>query len=201
MKTTAILRRKLLPYQTIIIEWKYCLCYYTYMNENNKHQRKDSISNTHVGKKFETVIQEWFDRNNIKLSSQIKIAIGINAKKNHQFDLGNENILVECKSHRWPETDNVPSAKIKNWIDAMFCFFVAPKKFKKYFIVEMSYNQNRCQTLLEYFVEHYYHLIPSDVILIDFYTNNDGYIEIYAYDETEKRHVHKPFEKKFFLEI
>ena len=52
----------------------------------------------------------------------------------------------------------------------------------------MSYNQKYCKTLLEYFIEHYFYLIPSDVLLIDYYTDNNNF-EVYAYNEKEKMHV------------
>ena len=54
----------------------------------------------------------------------------------------------------------------------------------------MSFNQKCCKTLLEYFIDHYFYLIPSDVILIDYYTENNNY-EVYVYDAKEKMHLHK----------
>lgn len=53
----------------------------------------------------------------------------------------------------------------------------------------MSFSQKRCETLLEYYILNYGHLIPKDVILVDVYTNNDLYVEIYSYDEKQKRFV------------
>ena len=72
----------------------------------------------------------------------------------------------------------------------MFSFYLAPKKYIKLFFVEMSFNQKYCKTLLEYFIDHYFYLIPSDVILIDYYTENNNY-EVYVYDAKEKMHLHK----------
>ena len=69
------------------------------------------------------------DNNNL----QRKVKIGIKAKKDHAFDLGNDSIIVECKSKTWTESGNAPSAKIKNWSDAMFSFYLAPEKYKKLF--------------------------------------------------------------------
>ena len=60
----------------------------------------------------------------------------------------------------------------------------------KVFFVEMSFNQKYCKTLLEYFIDPYFYLIPSDVILIDYYTENNNY-EVYVYDAKEKMHLHK----------
>ena len=157
---------------------------------NNNFQRKGVKSNTEVGKKFENIILNFLEKNNVSLENQKKVKIGINAKKDHAFDLGNDSIIVECKSQTWTESGNAPSAKIKNWSDAMFSFYLAPSKYKKLFFVEMSYNQKNCKTLLEYFIEHYFYLIPSDVLLIDYYTENKNF-EVYAYNEKEKIHTHQ----------
>ena len=154
------------------------------------YQRKGVSSNTKAGKDFENTIYTFLANHKIFVDKQKKIAIGINAKKEHAFDFGNDSILVECKSQMWIESGNAPSAKIKNWSDAMFSFYLFPKIYKKLFFIEMSYNQKYCKTLLEYFIEHYFYLIPSDVILIDYYTESKKY-EIYAYDDKEKIHIRK----------
>jgi hypothetical protein len=158
--------------------------------ENKAYQRKGVSSNTQVGKEFENEIFNFLKRNGISVETQKKVEIGINAKKEHAFDFGNNSILVECKSQTWTETGNAPSAKIKNWSDAMFSFYLAPKKYKKIFFVEMSSNQKYCKTLLEYFIDHYFYLIPSDVILIDYYTKENNF-EVYMYDSNAKIHIHK----------
>ena len=72
------------------------------------------------------------------MENQKKVKIGIKAKKEQAFDLGNDSIIVECKSQTWTESGNAPSAKIKNWSDAMFSFYLAPEKYKKLFFVEMT---------------------------------------------------------------
>ena len=152
------------------------------------YQRKGVSSNTQAGKDFEKKILCFLEDNNIIVQEQIQVPIGINSKKEHAFDIGNDSILVECKSHTWTETGNTPSAKLKNWSEAMFIFYLTPTKYKKLFFVEMSYNQNYCKTLLEYFIEHYSYLIPQDVVLIDFYTKENNY-EVYIYDITCKMHM------------
>lgn len=154
----------------------------------DNHQREGVSSNTYAGKMFEEKVFKFLEKKGFDLQYQKQIKIGINVKKKHAFDLGNEKIIVECKSNTWTETGNVPSAKIKGWIEAMFYFYLAPEEYKKLFFVEMSFDQKRCKTLLEYFIEHYYHLIPRDIVLVDFYTENDN-IDFYVYDETAKIHV------------
>ena len=79
---------------------------------------------------------QWGAFGGIKIDNnnfQKKVKIGIKAKKDHALDLGNDSIIVECKSKTWTESGNAPSAKIKNWSDAMFSFYLAPEKYKKFF--------------------------------------------------------------------
>lgn len=60
---------------------------------------------------------QWGAFGEIKIDNnnfQKKVKIGIKAKKDHAFDLGNDSIIVECKSKIWTESGNAPSAKIKN---------------------------------------------------------------------------------------
>ncbi len=158
--------------------------------ENNPYQRKGVSSNTHAGKDFENKIFDFLEKNGISTEHQKKIEIGIIKKKEHVFDFGNNSILVECKSQTWTETGNVPSAKIKNWSDAMFSFYLAPKKYKKLFFVEMSRNPNNSKPLLDYFIDHYFYLIPSDVILIDFDTKINNF-EFYMYDSNNEIRKYK----------
>ena len=58
-------------------------------------------------------------------------------------------------------------------------------------------HRDRYTRLLEYFVEHYFYLIPDDVILIDFYTEN-GNMDFYMYDEKQKIHVKNNNVEKLF---
>lgn len=153
-------------------------------------QRKGASSNKEVGDIFEEKVSKLFLGFNIILEKQKKIDIGINKKKEHAFDFGNSKILIECKAHTWTESECVPSGKLKNWADAMFSFYLAPQNYKKLFFVERSYAQRHCKSLLEYFVEHYYYLIPADVILIDYYTKNKN-MDFYIYDDNQKVHVRK----------
>jgi hypothetical protein len=152
----------------------------------NNFQRIGLSSNTEVGRKFENIAFDYFHNKNIKLNKKYKIMIGVGEyKKAHEFDLGNEEYLIECKSMTWTESDKVPSAKLRNWNEAMYYFSLAPKEYKKIFFVEMFYSQNRIKTLLQYFIEKYYHLIPRDIMLYDYYTQN-GNCDIYSVDDYMK---------------
>ena len=153
---------------------------------NQNFQRKGNKANAIIGGDFEIAVKERFELYAKNLQRPFKIPIGLTVKKQPAFDFGNDEILVECKSHTWTESDGVPSAKLLNWNAAMYIFHLAPTKYKKFFCVEMSFSQKRCETLLEYYIRNYGHLIPKDVILVDVYTNNDLYVEIYYYDEKQK---------------
>ena len=85
--------------------------------------------------------------------------------KHHAFDLGSERpkVIVECKSHTWTSGGNVPSAKMKNWAEAMFYFHMAPPDYRKIFFVERRVRPGRSESLLSYFLRTKAHMIPSDV--------------------------------------
>lgn len=139
-------------------------------------QRKGGKSNTFVGKEFEEAAKNFFSTQGLLLQKSISINIGINGKKPHNFDLGNldEGILVECKSHTWTESGNVPSAKMTTWDQAMYFFYVAPTGYRKIFFVLKDYSLKRQETLAGYYVRTKSHLIPKDV-------------EIWEFDENKSR--------------
>lgn len=140
-------------------------------------QRLGSTSNAKVGNDFELSAQEYFRNIGIKLQQNLTLRIGIDEiQKDHAFDLGSENekIIVECKSHKWTHPhDNVPSAKMTVWNEAMYYFLLAPSDYRKILFVLKDYSPKRKETLAEYFVRTYKHLIPKGV-------------EINEYDEEKK---------------
>jgi hypothetical protein len=86
-------------------------------------------------------------------------------KKHHRFDLGcsEQKILVECKSHRWTTGNNVPSAKITIWNEAMYYFHTAPIDYRKIMFILKDVNNKSGETLAEYYLRRYSHLIPTGV--------------------------------------
>jgi hypothetical protein len=138
-------------------------------------QRKGATSNSHVGRDFEASIKAYFARQGLLLTPSTAVPIGISSKKSHAFDLVSttDKILVECKAHTWTEGGNVPSAKLTVWNEAMFLFNVAPAGYRKILAVLKDYNIKRNETLAEYYVRTYSHLIPGDV-------------EVWEYDESTK---------------
>ena len=136
------------------------------------HQRVGSVSNAHVGRDFENIALKVFARLGMNLKMNFKVAVGVRGtSKPHAFDLGcdEQRILVECKSHRWTApNDNVPSAKLTTWNEAMYYFLVAPPGFRKILFVLRDLSAKRQETLAEYYIRTYLHLIPIDVEIWEF---------------------------------
>lgn len=145
----------------------------------NNYQRKGSKSNAHVGRAFENLAQKKLLQNNIIVERNLKIKIGINTnnKKEHSFDLGTvkDKIVVECKSHKWTEGGNVPSAKLTTWNEAMYYFSLVPKDYRKIFFVLYDYSKKRKESLAEYYIRTKGHLIPSDVEIFEYNESNSKY--------------------------
>ena len=144
--------------------------------ETANFQRVGSPSNTHVGNAFEAEARTFFASQNIILTPGFGVPVGIHiSKKNRKFDLGSENppILVECKSHTWTETGNMPSAKITVWNEAMYYFHAAPSQYRKILFVLKHSHVKKPLTLAAYYLRTFAHLIP------------DG-VEIWEYDSASK---------------
>jgi len=145
---------------------------------DNPHQRIGALSNAKVGRDFELAAQRFFSSIGIIVEQNLKVSVGVGElKKVHAFDLGckAQNILIECKSHKWTApNDNVPSAKLTVWNEAIYYFFISPSVFRKIMFVLKDYSEKRGETLAEYYIRTYKHLIPDDV-------------EIWEFDEKEKK--------------
>ena len=138
---------------------------------NNNFQREGSVSNAHVGRDFENKVQAYFETQGLELGKNISVSIGVDGKrKPHNFDLGNldQKIIVECKSHTWTVTENVPSAKITTWDQAMFYFYATPGEFRKLFVVLKHMSPKRNETLCDYYIRIKCNLIPNDVEIWEF---------------------------------
>ena len=148
------------------------------------HQRLDAISNAHAGRDFEADALEYFNREKgLQLIQSFSVAIGVAEKtKSHSFDFGSQKpaILVECKSHNWTATGNLPSAKITVWNEAMYYFHLAPKRFRKILFVLEARHTRRAETLAEYYTRINGHLIPSDVSIFEYNptTKHGRYVKV-----------------------
>jgi hypothetical protein len=135
-------------------------------------QRDGATSNTQVGRDFEEVARAYFLRaEGINLQGNFSVEIGASTtKKSRRFDLGSEEpaTLVECKSHRWTETGNMPSAKVTVWNESMFYFYLAPNHYRKVLFVIRDVHPRRTESLAEYYIRNYSHLIPAGVSIVEF---------------------------------
>lgn len=138
------------------------------MKENN-NQREGSKSNSDVGKKFEAVAKKYFKNKGWDLTSDFKLTTGLERKKEHAFDLGSENkkVIVECKSHKWTKGNNIPSAKITLWNEAMYYFHLVSEDYKKIFFTIKDLNKSNT-SLVEHYLKNHYHLIPKNVYFYEY---------------------------------
>ena len=137
----------------------------------NNLQRVGAISNAQVGSNFERLARNYFRQIGYgELYSGYSVPIGVTYKKERRFDLGTENppTLVECKSHTWTSGGNVPSAKLAVWNEAMLFFLLAPKSYRKIMFVLRDFSDKRGETLAEYYIRSYGHLIPGDVVFLEY---------------------------------
>ena len=134
-------------------------------NNSNKYQRKDALSNTQVGADFEENAIKFFRKIYPALTRPFWLPIGYLVRKNHKFDLGcpEEKVIIECKSHTWTEGDNVPSAKLTTWDQAMLYFFLAPRRYKKIFVMKYDFSHKRGESLCTYYLRTHSHVIPDEV--------------------------------------
>jgi hypothetical protein len=136
------------------------------------HQRVGSISNAHAGREFEAHAATYFaEVEGLVLQPSFLIALGHGSEtKKHRFDLGSGDpaILVECKSHNWRESGNMPSAKITVWNEAMYYFHLAPAHYRKVLFVTESNHARRTQSLAAHYFRNHRHLIPAGVSIIEY---------------------------------
>ena len=129
-------------------------------------QRKKSKSNAHVGSQFENDARLFFETKGLNLSSKHRIPVGVEKlTKPREFDLGSEEppCIVECKSHTWTESGNIPSAKLTVWNEAMYYFHMAPRQYRKIFFVLKDFTSKRNESLAGYYLRNYSHMVPSGV--------------------------------------
>jgi len=138
---------------------------------NKPFQRIGSRSNAQAGRDFELAAQRFLESIGLSLDRNVRIPVGIGAiTKDHAFDLGSlsRKVIVECKCHRWTTSDNIPSAKLTVWNQAMYYFVAAPRDYRRILLVLRDYSRKRDETLAEYYLRTYRHLIPSDVELWEY---------------------------------
>jgi hypothetical protein len=143
------------------------------MTDVNNFQRVGADHNAGVGRLFEEIARAFFlSREGINLVPNFPVEVGVSRqKKRHRFDLGSAAppVLVECKSHTWTSTGNMPSAKMTVWNEAMYYFHVAPPEFRK--ILFVLKHERRGLSLASYYLNTHGHLVPDDVEVWEFDTS------------------------------
>jgi hypothetical protein len=145
----------------------------------NTFQRSGAISNTQVGRDFELRAQKTLAAYGLQLELNHKVPCGLgNRRKDHAFDLGSfdPRVIVECKSQTWTSGGNIPSAKMKNWAEAMFYFHMAPPDYRKIFFVERSLRAGYDESLLSYFRRTQAHMLPHGVEFWELDRDSDAVI-------------------------
>ena len=135
------------------------------------------MSNKKQGEEFTKLVKEYLENiDNISLNNEYQIEVGLNSiyKKSHKYDLGNENIIVECKCYNWEKSGENPSGKIATLNEAMLYFHATTKSYKKKLFLKKTEKNNKkiSETFAEYYVRLYNHLIPDDVEVWEFDTIN-----------------------------
>lgn len=133
------------------------------MSVSNNFQRVGAISNSHVGRDFQRVVERHLVNVGLILTPEFAVPLGYKVKKLHKFDLGSEApaVLVECKSYKWTSGDKSPSAKIRGLNEPMLHFSVAPPHYRK--MLFMLRHVLKGQSLGQHYVRTQGHLIGPDV--------------------------------------
>ena len=124
-------------------------------------------SNRQKGAEFEERVRAYLESLGLDVEPEYEAKVGINRrlKKLHKFDWGSESLLVECKAYDWTAGGNNPSAKLTTVNEAMLYFLGAPRSHRKMLFLAATGRRSgrRAETLGEYYVRTYAHLIPDDV--------------------------------------
>ena len=120
-----------------------------------------SNSNKKKGDDFRDLAMPILEKElNTILKPDVKISIG-EPKTEHAFDLANENksIVIECKNYTWTKAGNVPSAKVSTINEAVLYFSFLDANVRKILCLKKSVHPKRQETLAEYYVRAYGHLL------------------------------------------
>lgn len=138
---------------------------------DTRHQRIGAENNTAAGAAFEQLAEAHFTGLGLPVRREFSVDLGFGLhKKPHRFDLGCEApaTLIECKSHTWTTSGNIPSAKITTWREAMLYFSLCPPEFRKILFVLKHARRSDGETLGAYFFRRNHNLIPPGTEIIEF---------------------------------
>jgi len=122
--------------------------------------------NPKIGRDFEERVSQTLEKKYKTRFKRRAINIGVPPKA-HNFDLVSENgdIIVECKNYAWTETGNIPSAKTAFLNEAVLYLLHISTNAKKIIVLRKANHPKRKESLAEYYVRTYYHLLNEVVIM------------------------------------
>lgn len=140
-------------------------------------------------KDFENLVKAYFkEQKGVDLEQPKNLKVGFKATDGHNYDLGiddgNVKILVECKANNWRNGSETPSGKMAEWCKDMLFLSLAPSGYERYFVAKKKLNAGSEKTLLAYFCEHYPHLVPDGVRLLEL--DESMYPTEYTYNAEKK---------------
>ena len=127
-----------------------------------------SNSNKNKGDDFRDFAKPILEKElKTQLEPEQKIDIG-NPMKEHAFDLASQDrsVVIECKNYTWTKAGNVPRAKISTLNEAVLYFSFLDNNIQKILCLMESKVPERKETLAEYYVNNYGHLL-RDVIVYE----------------------------------
>ena len=128
--------------------------------------------NPKKGRDFEQMVSQALEERYKTSFKTRSINIGVPPKA-HNFDLVSEDgtIIVECKNYSWTETGNIPSAKTAFLNEAVLYLSHAPVDSKKIIVLRKDNHSKRKESLAEYYVRTYFHLL-NEVMIMELDINN-----------------------------
>ena len=119
------------------------------------------------GIQFEISVSKYLEANNSIVTKQYPVNICINSRisKVHKYDFGNNEIVVECKDYNWTKGHNYANSKISGINEVMLLFLGTPPKYTKKLFLRLTdkIGVNNPETIFEYYIRKYQHLIPSGI--------------------------------------
>ncbi|MFA5778782.1 MAG: hypothetical protein WC947_01435 [Elusimicrobiota bacterium] len=134
--------------------------------------QSSNSKNPKKGRDFEKIVRQAVEKRYKTSFKKHSISIGTPPKA-HNFDLVSEdgNIIIECKNYSWTKTGNIPSAKTAFLNEAALYLSYTPSTAKKIIILRKDTHRKRKESLAEYYVRTYYHLLDK-VIVMELDINN-----------------------------
>ena len=127
-----------------------------------------SNSNKNKGDAFRDFAKPILEKElKAELEPEQKIDIG-NPMTEHAFDLvsTDKSIVIECKRYTWRESGKKPNGKIATLNEAVLYFSFLDYNVQKILCLMESKDPKRKETLAEYYVNTYGHLL-RDVIVYE----------------------------------